>query len=77
MLRTEMGWEAQEKNKEVIKVVIIHLRNGGKLEVSNDYSLLEKFIYDNTGNATMVTDNENPDKKYLVRREAIDYIETL
>ena len=57
-------------------MVIVHLRSGKKLEVSNDYSSLEKFIFDTSiGNATQLIDNDDQCKQYLVRREAIDYVE--
>ena len=56
-------------------MIIIHLRNGEKLEVSNKYSLIEEFIYGKTGNATVVTDNNSSSKQYLVRKDAIDYVE--
>ena len=57
-------------------MVIVHLRSGKKLEVSNDYSSLEKFIFDTSiGNATQLIDNDKQSIQYLVRRESIDYVE--
>ena len=57
-------------------MTIVYLRNGRKLEVSNPYSLVAKFLQDNTGQAIQLIDIQNEDNQYLVRKEAIDYIET-
>ena len=54
----------------------VYLRNGRKLEVSTNYSSIEKFIQENTGQALLLTDVHDEVNQYLVRKDAIDYIET-
>ena len=68
----------EERNalQEVITITTVYLRNGRKLEVSNPYSLVAKFIQDNTGQAIQLIDIQNDNNQYLVRKDAIDYIET-
>ena len=56
-------------------MTIVYLRSGRKLEVSTSYSSIEKFIQENTGQAILLTDVHDEVNQYLVRKEAIDYIE--
>ena len=62
--------------QEVIIITTVYLRNGRKLEVSNPYSIVAKFIQENTGQAIQLIDIKNDNNQYLVRKDAIDYIET-
>ena len=57
-------------------MTIVYLRNGRKLEVSNPYSSIENFINNDTGQAIVLTDFHDEVFQYLVRKDAIDYIET-
>ncbi|MGM9988463.1 MAG: hypothetical protein ACI35O_14740 [Bacillaceae bacterium] len=56
-------------------MVLIHFRNGKSINVSNDYSQLYNFIENDTGKSINLINSANEDYKYLVRKEAIDYIE--
>lgn len=57
-------------------MIKVHLRSGKVIEATNSYSLVEKFIHENTGQAIVLTDAHDEVFQYLVRKDAIDYIET-
>ena len=56
-------------------MIKVHLRSGKVIEATNSYSLVQKFIMDDTGQAIPLMDSEEEGCQYLVRKEAIDCVE--
>ena len=56
-------------------MIRVHLRSGKVIDVSNPYSSVEKFIMDDTGQAIVLMDSEEESCQYLLRKDAIDYVE--
>ena len=55
-------------------MIKVHLRSGKVIEAVSPTSI-NNFIMGNTGQAIVLTDSEDDTLQYLVRKDAIDYIE--
>ena len=55
-------------------MIKVHLRSGRVIEAVSPTSI-NNFIMGNTGQAIVLTDSEDETLQYLVRKDAIDYVE--